>query len=58
MKQKLWVVYGIDKFAEYDEMDFVYDICLTQEAATKSLKEGKKKEHGCEFWIYTFTAHD
>lgn len=59
MKQNVWLVYGLDDDAEYSDMDWVYDICLTEEGAKRVMEEGIKKYHGTvDFWIDKYEAHD
>lgn len=58
MKQEVWLVYGLEDDAEYSEMDFVYDICLTEQAAKRSVNEARIEYPNTDFWIDKCTAHD
>lgn len=58
MRQEVWMVYILENDVEYDEMDAVYDICLTESAAIKSMKEGEKEFPNDTFWIEKSIAHD
>lgn len=58
MKQNIWLIYGLDDDAEYSDMDFVYDVCLTETAAKKSVSKARIKYPNTDFWIDKCEAHD
>lgn len=58
MKQNIWLVYGLDDDAEYSDMDFVYDVCLTEAAAKKSVNEARIEHENTDFWYDKCEAHD
>lgn len=58
IKQKIWLVYGLDYYAEYTSEAYIVDICLTENAAVNSLREAEKEEPENSFWIEEGEAHD
>lgn len=49
--EKVYVVKALDRDDEYDEMDFIYDICRNEATANRIKKQALKELHNHEVWV-------